>query len=113
MAKFFLHVSKPEQRRRFTARLERPEKYWKFSIADVREHHCWEAYQHAYQAALRATSTRRAPWYVPADQKWFLRTAVAPIIVQHLSDMDPQYPTPSQQDRREMREGLASLRAES
>lgn len=101
VVKFFLHVSKAEQRRRFAARVERPEKYWKFSVADVRVHHYWEAYQRAYQAALRATSTRGAPWYViPADHKWFMRTAVAAIIVQHLSDMDPRYPTPSQQERR-------------
>jgi PPK2 family polyphosphate:nucleotide phosphotransferase len=112
--KFFLHVSKAEQRRRFLARIEQPEKYWKFSSADLREHQYWETYQPAYEAALRATSTRQAPWYViPADRKWFLRTAVAAIIVQHLSDMDPQYPTPSQQERREMREAVASLSAES
>jgi PPK2 family polyphosphate:nucleotide phosphotransferase len=112
--KFFLHVSKAEQRRRFLARIEQPEKYWKFYSADLREHQYWETYQPAYEAALRATSTRQAPWYViPADRKWFLRTAVAAIIVQHLSDMDPQYPTPSQQERREMREAVASLSAES
>lgn len=114
VVKFFLHVSKAEQRRRFMAGLERPEKYWKFSVADIREHQYWEAYQHAYEAALRARSTRRAPWYViPADHKWFLRTALAAIIVQHLREMDPQYPTPSQPERREMREALASLDAES
>ena len=114
VVKLFLHVSKAEQRRRFLARVEQPEKYWKFSSADLREHQYWEAYQHAYQAALSATSTRKAPWYViPADHKWFLRTAVAAVIVQHLSDMDPQYPTPSEQQRREMREAVASLNAEA
>ncbi len=112
--KFFLHVSKAEQRRRFLARVERPEKNWKFSPADLREHQYWDAYQRAYDAALRATSTRQEPWYViPADHKWFLRTAVAAIIVQHLSDLDPQYPTPSEEQRREMHEAAALLRAEA
>jgi PPK2 family polyphosphate:nucleotide phosphotransferase len=114
VVKFFLHVSQDEQRRRLLARVEQPEKYWKFSSADLREHDYWEAYQHAYQAVLSATSTRRAPWYViPADHKWLLRTAVAAIIVQHLSDMDPQYPTPSEHERGEMREAAASLESSS
>lgn len=112
--KFFLHVSKEEQRRRFLARVELPEKNWKFSPADLREHQYWDAYQRAYDAALRATSTRQEPWYViPADHKWFLRTAVAAIVVQHLSDLDPQYPTPSRKERREMHEAAALLRAEA
>jgi PPK2 family polyphosphate:nucleotide phosphotransferase len=114
VVKFFLHVSKAEQRRRFLARVEQPEKYWKFSSADLRDHQHWEAYQDAYQAGLSATSTRQAPWYViPADHKWFMRTAVAALIVQHLSEMDPQYPTPPEQARREMREAVAFLTAES
>jgi len=112
--KFFLDVSKAEQRRRFLERVARPEKNWKFEPADLREHQYWDDYQHAYDAALRATSTRHEPWYViPADRKWFLRTAVAAIIVQHLSDVDPQYPTPSPQQRREMQETAALLRAEA
>jgi PPK2 family polyphosphate:nucleotide phosphotransferase len=112
--KFFLHVSEAEQRRRFLERVQRPEKNWKFEAADLREHQHWDAYQRAYDAALRATSTRREPWYViPADHKWFLRTAVAAIIVQHLSDLDPQYPTPSGEQRREMQETAALLRAEA
>lgn len=114
VVKFFLHVSKSEQHTRFLARIEQPEKYWKFSPADLREHRYWEDYQPAYEAALRATSTQKAPWYViPADHKWFLRTAVAAIIVQHLTDMDPRYPTLSEQERQEMMEAAASLRAES
>jgi PPK2 family polyphosphate:nucleotide phosphotransferase len=111
--KFFLHISKAEQLGRLLARAERPEKRWKFSAADLREHERWDAYQRAYQAALPATSTRQAPWYViPADHKWFLRTAVAAIIVHHLSDLDPQYPTPSEDQRREIEEAVARLRAE-
>jgi PPK2 family polyphosphate:nucleotide phosphotransferase len=112
--KFFLHVSKAEQRRRFLSRVERPEKNWKFSPADLREHQYWEAYQHAYDAALRATSTPQEPWYViPADHKWFLRTAVGAIIVQHLSDLDPRYPAPSREERREIKEAAAQLRKEA
>jgi PPK2 family polyphosphate:nucleotide phosphotransferase len=111
--KFFLHVSQAEQRRRFLARVQRPEKNWKFSVADLREHQYWDAYQRAYDAALRSTSSRQEPWYViPADHKWFLRTAVAAIIVQHLSELDPQYPTPSGTERRAMQEAVALLRAE-
>jgi PPK2 family polyphosphate:nucleotide phosphotransferase len=113
VVKFFLHISKAEQRRRLLARAERPEKNWKFSSEDLREHQHWDAYQRAYEAVLKATSTRQAPWYViPADHKWFLRTAVAAIIVQHLSDLNPQYPTPSEKQQREMREAAALLRAE-
>lgn len=114
VVKFFLHVSKAEQRRRILDRIERPEKNWKYSAVDVHEHEFWEAYQQAYQAALRATSTRQAPWYViPADHKWFLRTAVAGIVVEHLIAMDPKYPTPSPQELRKMREAAAPLRVES
>jgi polyphosphate kinase 2 (PPK2 family) len=114
VVKFFLHVSKSEQRRRLLDRIEQPEKNWKFSPADLHEHEYWEAYQEAYQSALRATSTPHAPWYViPADRKWFLRTAVAGIVVEHLLAMDPHYPTPSPDDLRKMREAAAPLRAES
>ena len=113
IVKFFLHVSKREQRKRFLARIEQPEKSWKLSAADLHEHGYWEAYQQPYEAALRATSTRRAPWYViPADHKWFLRTAVAAVIVHHLSAMDPQYPEPPEEGP-EMRAAIESLRAES
>jgi PPK2 family polyphosphate:nucleotide phosphotransferase len=114
VVKLFLHVSKGEQRERFLARVQRPEKNWKFSPADLREHQYWDAYQRAYDAALRATSTGQEPWYViPADHKWFLRTAVAAIIVQHLSDLDPQYPTPSGEERRELQEAAARLSVRS
>jgi PPK2 family polyphosphate:nucleotide phosphotransferase len=114
VVKFFLHVSRAEQRRRFLARAEEPEKLWKFSAGDVRERRFWDAYQQAYEAALRATSTAAAPWYViPADHKWFLRTAVADIIVHHLEDLDPQYPRPSATELTEMEQAVAELRAEA
>jgi PPK2 family polyphosphate:nucleotide phosphotransferase len=111
--KFFLHVSKEEQVKRFLARAERPEKHWKFSVSDIREHNYWNAYQHAYEDALRLTSTPREPWYVvPADHKWFLRTAVAAIIVRHLSDMDPHYPRPTGPEWEQMLKAAAQLSAE-
>jgi PPK2 family polyphosphate:nucleotide phosphotransferase len=114
VVKFFLHVSKAEQRRRFLARAEREQKLWKFSAADVRERRHWEAYQQAYEAALRATSTADEPWYVvPSDHKWFLRTAVAAIIVHHLAAMDPRYPRPAGAELEEMEAAVAELRAES
>jgi PPK2 family polyphosphate:nucleotide phosphotransferase len=108
--KFFLHISKSEQLKRFLARAKHPEKAWKFSAADLREHHYFDAYQHAYEAALRATSSADEPWYViPADHKWFLRTAVSTIIVAHLTDMDPAYPVPSERQRLETQAAVKQL----
>jgi PPK2 family polyphosphate:nucleotide phosphotransferase len=113
IVKFFLHLSKAEQRKRFLARAERPDKQWKFSVSDLREHQYWEAYQAAYDAALRTTSTAQEPWYViPGDHKWFSRTAVAAIVVHHLSAIDPQYPQPSEAELAEMVAAVAELRAE-
>jgi PPK2 family polyphosphate:nucleotide phosphotransferase len=113
VVKFFLHISKAEQRRRFLARAERPDKQWKFSVGDVREHRCWDDYQRAYEAALRATSTKHAPWYViPGDHKWFARTAVAAILVAHLEAIDPRFPQPSAKERAEMLAAVAELRAD-
>jgi PPK2 family polyphosphate:nucleotide phosphotransferase len=111
VVKFFLHVSKEEQRERFLARAEDPEKAWKFSPGDVEERGRWDDYQAAYEAALKATSTEHAPWYViPADRKWLMRTAVASILVHHLEAMDPQFPEPP--DEAAMREAVAKLRDE-
>ena len=111
--KLFLHVSKEEQRRRFLARAEEEHKMWKFSAGDVAERAHWDHYQRAYDEALRATSTAEAPWYViPADHKWFLRTAVAAIIADHLTAMDPRYPKPSAAELAAMEAAVASLRAE-
>jgi PPK2 family polyphosphate:nucleotide phosphotransferase len=113
VAKLFLHLSKAEQRRRFLARAEEPAKLWKFSPGDVREHCHWDAYQEAYEAALRATSTAQEPWYViPADHKWVARTAAAAIIAEHLEAMDPRYPVPSDRERAEKQAAIAGLRAE-
>ncbi|HTX29744.1 MAG TPA: polyphosphate kinase 2 family protein [Solirubrobacteraceae bacterium] len=108
--KFFLHISKAEQLKRFLARAEESEKNWKFSASDLHEHHYFDAYQHAYEAALKATSTAEEPWYViPADHKWLLRAAVATIIVAHLSDMDPRYPVPSERQLAETRAAVKQL----
>jgi PPK2 family polyphosphate:nucleotide phosphotransferase len=111
IVKLFLHLSEAEQRRRFLRRAQRPDKLWKFSAGDVREHACWDAYREAYEAALRATSTADEPWYVvPADHKWVARTAAAAIVVEHLEAMDPRFPVPSAQERAEMEAALARLR---
>ena len=113
IVKFFLHVSKDEQRRRFLARAEEEHKHWKFSAGDVAERAHWDAYQHAYEEALAATSTDHAPWYViPADHKWFMRTAVAAILVDHLEAMDPQYPELDGEEAAAMEAAVAALRAE-
>jgi len=91
--KFFLHLSKEEQKKRFLARLDRPEKNWKFSEADVKERGYWDAYQKAYEETIRHTSTPEAPWYVvPADHKWYTRLVVAAAIIDTLESLDLHYP---------------------
>lgn len=93
VVKFFLNVSKKEQKRRFMERLDTPEKNWKFSSADVREREFWDAYQEAYEDAIRATASEYAPWYVvPADHKWFTRLVVAEAMVHVLKGLDLKYP---------------------
>jgi len=98
--KFFLHVSRKEQKRRFLERIDRPEKNWKFSTADSKERGYWKQYMSAYEDAIRATATPEAPWYVvPADNKWFTRTVVAAAVVDAMASLDLQYPEvgPAQQ----------------
>lgn len=91
--KFFLHISKDEQKRRLEARLRKPEKHWKFSSGDLAERARWDAYQVAFQDAINATSTADAPWYVvPSDHKWFRNLVIARTIASTLERMDPQYP---------------------
>jgi PPK2 family polyphosphate:nucleotide phosphotransferase len=91
--KFFLHVSKEEQRKRFLKRIEEPEKHWKFSAGDVAERRFWDEYQDAYEKAIRATATPDAPWYVvPADNKWFTRLVVAEALAVTLEGLDLHYP---------------------
>jgi PPK2 family polyphosphate:nucleotide phosphotransferase len=91
--KFFLHISRKEQKRRFLQRLEQPEKNWKFSPADVGERRYWDDYMAAYEDAIRRTASREAPWYVvPADNKWYTRLVVAAAIVEALRKLDLAYP---------------------
>jgi PPK2 family polyphosphate:nucleotide phosphotransferase len=91
--KFFLHLSKAEQKRRFLARIEAPEKNWKFSAGDVAERAHWDAYMAAYEAAIRGTAAPHAPWYVvPADAKWFTRLVVVAAIIEALEGLDLRYP---------------------
>jgi PPK2 family polyphosphate:nucleotide phosphotransferase len=89
VVKFFLHLSKKEQKRRFMERLDKPEKNWKFSLSDVKERKCWDAYQEAYEDMIRCTAKEHAPWYVvPADNKWFTRLVVAQAVVDELKGMN-------------------------
>src|SRR5207249_4056879 len=110
--KFFINVSKKEQKRRFLARLEEPEKNWKFSTEDVREREHWDDYMQAYEEMIRNTATKHAPWYVvPADNKWFTRLVVAAAIVETLDGLKLSYPEVDPQKRKELqaaRKALAS-----
>jgi PPK2 family polyphosphate:nucleotide phosphotransferase len=101
--KFFLHVSKKEQKRRFLARLDEPAKNWKFSAADIHERKYWDDYQNAYEDMIRNTATKHAPWYViPADNKWFTHLAVAAAIVETLEELDLSYPKVDAAKRKEL-----------
>jgi len=104
IVKFFLHLSKEEQRKRFLARIDEPDKNWKFSAADLRERALWKDYMKAYEACLSATSRRHAPWYVvPADDKENARLIVSQIILDTLKDLQMEYPKSSAQHRKELR----------
>jgi polyphosphate kinase 2 (PPK2 family) len=112
--KFFLNVSREEQRQRFLARLDVPEKNWKFSVGDVKERGHWDAYMAAYEAALAGTSRPWAPWYaVPADDKDYMRTAVAGIIVDTLKSLPLAYPAVAEADRARFAEMRALLEAQA
>ncbi len=103
VVKFFLHVSKEEQRQRFLARIDEPEKNWKFSLADIEERKHWKAYQAAYADALAATSTDDSPWYVvPADDKENARLIVSQVIVEALKGMKLSYPATTDERREEL-----------
>src|SRR5579864_8222818 len=111
--KFFLHVSRKEQRKRFLDRLEKPQKHWKFSAADVRERRFWADYMEAYEEAIRATASRRAPWFVvPADNKWFTRLVVAAAVVKAVDDLHLSYPRVSGEKMRELRAMRSMLERE-
>lgn len=101
--KFFLHVSREEQKQRFLKRLEEPEKNWKFQLADVREREHFAEYMQAYEAAIRATASEWAPWYVvPADRKWYARLVVASAIIDTLESIQPNYPKVDAAKRKEL-----------
>jgi PPK2 family polyphosphate:nucleotide phosphotransferase len=103
ITKLFLNVSREEQRKRFLARIDKPEKNWKFTADDIRERTHWDAYQKAYADVLSKTSTDWAPWHViPADHKWFERIAAAAVVVDALVKINPQYPTTMPEQRKEL-----------
>jgi len=108
--KFFLHVSKEEQKRRFLERIEMPEKNWKFSANDLKERAFWHEYQKAYEKAISNTSVEHAPWYViPADHKWFMRAAVGDIIVGSLKELKLKYPKISEEAKQQLDESKKTL----
>jgi len=111
--KFFLNVSKKEQKRRFLERLEDPTKNWKFSIADIREREYWDDYQKAYEKMIRNTATEHAPWVVaPADNKWFTRLVVVATIVDALANLNLQYPQLSAEQLKELEAARKQLEKE-
>ncbi|MCR9294102.1 MAG: polyphosphate kinase 2 family protein [bacterium] len=111
--KFFLNVSKEEQKKRFLERLTNPEKYWKFNSADLAERRHWQTYREAFEEALAATSTKHAPWYViPADNKWYLRAAVADILAARLEKLDLRYPKVDEQESKHFKELAEQLKQE-
>jgi PPK2 family polyphosphate:nucleotide phosphotransferase len=112
--KFFLHMSKEEQRQRLLARIEEPAKHWKFSLGDIAERKLWDKYMAAYEAMIRATSQPQAPWYVvPADHKWFARLAVARAMVEALESLDLTYPQVAGGALKELERVRAALVAEA
>jgi PPK2 family polyphosphate:nucleotide phosphotransferase len=111
--KFFLNVSRAEQKQRFLERLDRPEKQWKFSLADARERQHWGHYMKAYEDMIRHTATGHAPWYVvPADHKWYSRLVVAAVIIDTLQSLKLQFPKVDAAKRRELAAAKARLKAE-
>jgi PPK2 family polyphosphate:nucleotide phosphotransferase len=113
IAKFFLHVSKKEQKERFLSRLEEPEKHWKFSLADAKERGFWGDYQDAYEDMIRHTAAPHAPWYVvPADRKWFARFVVAAAIYDTMADLDLKFPKVDDEKKQDLAAARAQLLSE-
>jgi PPK2 family polyphosphate:nucleotide phosphotransferase len=110
--KFFLHVSKDEQKKRFLERLDMPEKNWKFSANDVKEREHWDEYMKAYEETIRETATEDSPWYVvPADNKWFTRIVVGAAVIDALASLNLKYPKVSAEKRQELVEVRKALLA--
>ena len=108
--KFYLNLSKKEQKKRFLERLDHPEKNWKFSASDVHERAYWKDYMKAYEDMIINTASKHAPWYViPADNKWFTRAAVAAVIVETLEDLKLEYPKANPATRKELQAARALL----
>jgi len=111
--KFFLNVSKEEQKRRFLDRIHTQEKNWKFNIDDLKERLLWEDYQYAYQEAIRHTASSQAPWFIiPADNKWFMRACVCDIVVGKLKELGLKYPQVGEREKSELAEALTLLAKE-
>jgi PPK2 family polyphosphate:nucleotide phosphotransferase len=109
--KFFLHVSKGEQKKRFLERLDRPDKNWKFSMSDAAERGHWDDYMEAYEETIRETATKAAPWYVvPADNKWFTRVVVAAAVIDALASLDLKYPKVSDEQKKVLAEARETLK---
>jgi PPK2 family polyphosphate:nucleotide phosphotransferase len=109
--KFFLHVSKKEQKNRFLERLENPDKQWKFSATDLQERRFWDQYMEAYEEMIRHTATEAVPWYVvPADNKWFTRVVVAAAVIETLAELNPKFPEVSPARLKELATARAGLR---
>ncbi len=112
--KFFLNVSRDEQKKRFLARIDEPENNWKFSATDAKERASWDDYMKAYKDAIEATSTEKSPWFIiPADKKWFTRLAVSEIIVHKLESLDLKYPTVTEAHRADLLEAKRLLESEA
>jgi PPK2 family polyphosphate:nucleotide phosphotransferase len=110
--KFFLHISKEEQKKRFLERLEDSKKNWKFSMDDIKERKFWDDYQQAYEEMVQNTATKRAPWYViPADNKWYARLVIASVIIEALNGLDLQFPDVDKQKKKELQEIREALLA--
>ena len=114
VVKFFLNVSRAEQKQRLQKRLDNPEKFWKFDPRDIDERQRWDAYQSAYQQAIAATHDDHAPWYlIPADDKWTMRAIVAAIVAVELAGLDPRYPEPTEEQLAKINWAREQLAAES
>jgi len=113
IVKFFLHLSKEEQRKRFLDRLDKPKKYWKFSPADIKEREYWKEYRQAYEDCMSATSTKHAPWYVvPADDKKDARLIISQIVIDTMKNLKLEFPVPDKNLKKELKEARKMLKEE-
>jgi len=113
VVKFFMHISKNEQKKRLLARIDDKSKNWKFSSADIKERQYWDDYQKCYQEAILETSTKQAPWYVvPSDKKWFSRLVISEAIVATMEKLNLEYPTIDEEQKKELQECKQKLQEE-